>query len=89
MPAQDKQYLIGFAQLPDGATLDRTENVIRRMGEIMKENPNVEHAIAFPGLSINGFTNSSNSGIVFVSLKPFRGAQGQADLSGRRNCRRR
>ena len=71
VPAQDKQYLIGFAQLPDGATLDRTEDVIQRMGEIMKKNPNVEDAIAFPGLSINGFTNSSNSGIVFATLKPF------------------
>ena len=71
VPAQDKQYLIGFAQLPDGATLDRTEDVIQRMGELMKQNPNVEDAIAFPGLSINGFTNSSNSGIVFATLKPF------------------
>ena len=71
VPAQDKQYLIGFAQLPDGATLDRTEEVIQRMGEITLQNPNVEDAIAFPGLSINGFTNSSNSGIVFATLKPF------------------
>ncbi|HEX5738012.1 MAG TPA: efflux RND transporter permease subunit [Hydrogenophaga sp.] len=71
VPAQDKQYLIGFAQLPDGATLDRTEDVIHRMGEITRQNPNVEDAIAFPGLSINGFTNSSNAGIVFVTLKPF------------------
>ena len=71
VPTQDKQYLIGFAQLPDGATLDRTEDVIKRMGELMKKNPNVEDAIAFPGLSINGFTNSSNSGIVFATLKPF------------------
>ncbi|WP_010464033.1 efflux RND transporter permease subunit [Acidovorax radicis] len=81
VPAQDKQYLIGFAQLPDGATLDRTENVIRRMGEIMKANPNVEDAIAFPGLSINGFTNSSNSGIVFATLKPF-AERTRADQSG-------
>ena len=71
VPAQDKQYLIGFAQLPDGATLDRTDEVIRRMGEITLKQPGVEHAISFPGLSINGFTNSSNSGVVFVSLKPF------------------
>ncbi|WP_341908348.1 efflux RND transporter permease subunit [Polaromonas sp. YR568] len=71
VPGQDKQYLIGFAQLPDGATLDRTEDVIRRIGDIALKQPGVEHAIAFPGLSINGFTNSSNSGIVFVSLKPF------------------
>ena len=32
VPAQDKQYLVAFAQLPDAATLDRTEEVIRRMG---------------------------------------------------------
>ncbi|WP_104662676.1 efflux RND transporter permease subunit [Ensifer adhaerens] len=71
VPAQDKQYLIGFAQLPDAATLDRSEDVIKRMSEIALKHPGVENAIAFPGLSINGFTNSSNSGIVFVALKPF------------------
>jgi multidrug efflux pump len=71
VPAQDKQYLIGFAQLPDGATLDRTEEVIRRMNDIALKQPGVEHAVSFPGLSINGFTNSSNSGIVFTTLKPF------------------
>ncbi|WP_309085610.1 efflux RND transporter permease subunit [Chelativorans sp.] len=71
VPGQDKQYLVGFAQLPDGATLDRTEDVIRRMGEIALKQPGVEAAVSFPGLSINGFTNSSNAGIVFVTLKPF------------------
>ncbi|OYX13802.1 MAG: multidrug efflux RND transporter permease subunit, partial [Rhizobiales bacterium 32-66-8] len=71
VPGQDKQYLVGFAQLPDGATLDRTEEVIRAMSDIALKQPGVESAIAFPGLSINGFTNSSNSGIVFVGLKPF------------------
>jgi multidrug efflux pump len=81
VPGQDKQYLIGFAQLPDGATLDRTEAVIRRMGEIAEKNPNVEGTLAFPGLSINGFTNSSNSGIVFAMLKPFDQRKG-ADQGG-------
>jgi multidrug efflux pump len=71
VPGQDKQYLVGFAQLPDGATLDRTEDVIRQMSEIALKEPGVESAVAFPGLSINGFTNSSNSGIVFSTLKPF------------------
>jgi multidrug efflux pump len=71
VPAQDKQYLVGFAQLPDGATLDRTEDVIRRMSEITLKEPGVESAVAFPGLSIAGFSNSSNSGIVFSTLKPF------------------
>ncbi|MGB7399808.1 efflux RND transporter permease subunit [Castellaniella sp.] len=71
VPAQDKQYLIGFAQLPNGASLDRTEKVIRDMGDIALKQPGVENAIAFPGLSINGFTNSSSAGIVFVTLAPF------------------
>jgi multidrug efflux pump len=71
IPAQDKQYLVSFAQLPDGASLDRTEDVIRQMSAIALKHPGVESAVAFPGLSINGFTNSPNSGIVFATLKPF------------------
>ncbi|MBT9304046.1 MULTISPECIES: efflux RND transporter permease subunit [Pseudomonas] len=71
VPAQDKQYLVAFAQLPDAASLDRTEDVIKRMSDIALKQPGVESAVAFPGLSINGFTNSPNSGIVFVTLKPF------------------
>ncbi|MBN9698590.1 MAG: efflux RND transporter permease subunit, partial [Zoogloea sp.] len=71
VPAQDKQYLVSFTQLPAGASLDRTEAVIRRMGEIALQHPGVESAVSFPGLSINGFTNSSSAGIVFVTLKPF------------------
>ena len=81
VPSQDKQYLVGFAQLPDGATLDRTEDVIRRMGEVALKHPGVKDAIAFPGLSINGFTNSANAGIVFVSLKSF-DERKSADMSG-------
>ena len=71
VPSQDKQYLVAFAQLPDAASLDRTEDVIKRMSDIALKQPGVESAVAFPGLSINGFTNSPNSGIVFVTLKPF------------------
>ncbi len=71
VPVQDKQYLVAFAQLPDAASLDRTDEVIRRMGDIALKHPGVANAIAFPGLSINGFTNSPNSGIIFVALKDF------------------
>ncbi|MBV4552087.1 efflux RND transporter permease subunit [Pseudomonas sp. SWRI102] len=71
VPGQDKQYLVAFAQLPDAASLDRTEDVIKRMSDMALKQPGVESAVAFPGLSINGFTNSPNSGIVFVTLKPF------------------
>jgi multidrug efflux pump len=59
------------------------------MGEIALKQPGIEDAIAFPGLSINGFTNSSNSGIVFVSLKPFaertRKDQSGAAIAGQLN----
>lgn len=71
VPSQDKQYLVSFAQLPDAASLDRTEQVIREMSEIALAHPGVESAVAFPGLNINGFTNSPSSGIVFVTLKEF------------------
>ncbi len=71
VPAQDKAYLIGFAQLPEGSSLDRTDAVMRRMSEIAMKQPGVKDAIAFPGLSIHGFSASPNSGIVFVGLKDF------------------
>ena len=71
VPAQDKQYLISFAQLPNGASLDRTDDVIKRMSEIALKEPGVKSTISFPGLSINGFTNSSSAGIVFVTLDDF------------------
>jgi multidrug efflux pump len=71
VPAQDKQYLVAFAQLPSGASLDRSDAVIRQMSEIALKHPGVEAAVAFPGLSIAGFSVSPNAGIVFVPLKPF------------------
>ncbi|WP_242445220.1 multidrug efflux RND transporter permease subunit [Shewanella sp.] len=71
VPGQDKQYLIAFAQLPDAASLDRTEAIVKEMSRIALEQPGVAHAVAFPGLSINGFTNSTNSAILFTPLDDF------------------
>ncbi|MBA3590696.1 efflux RND transporter permease subunit, partial [Methylibium sp.] len=71
VPQQDKQYLIGIAQLPDGASLERTTKVIREMSDIAKGVPGVKDSVAFPGLSINGFTAAPNSGIVFFGLNDF------------------
>ncbi|MEO7597932.1 MAG: efflux RND transporter permease subunit, partial [Opitutus sp.] len=71
VPTQDKQYLVAFTQLPAAASLERTDNVVRRMSKIALKHPGVANAIEFPGLSINGFTNSPNSGILFVALKGF------------------
>ncbi len=71
VPTQDKKYLVTFAQLPDAASLDRSESVIRRMSSIAMNEPGFDSAVAFPGLSINGFTNSPNAGIAFIGLRPF------------------
>ena len=81
VPTQDKQYLVAFTKLPDASSLDRTEAVIRRMSDIGLKMPGVESAVAFPGLSISGFSVSPNEGIVFFCLKPFEERE-SAQLSG-------
>jgi len=81
VPTQDKQYLVAFAQLPEAASLDRTEAVIREMSEIGLKEAGVQNAVAFPGLSISGFSVAPNEGIVFFTLKPFEERTG-ASLSG-------
>ncbi|MFZ5526902.1 MAG: efflux RND transporter permease subunit [Pseudomonadota bacterium] len=82
VPAQDKQYLVGFAQLPDAASLERTDAVIRRMSDIASQVPGVAESVAFPGLSINGFTNAPNAGIVFYTLDDFHKRKGDPALTG-------
>ncbi|MFY9962097.1 efflux RND transporter permease subunit [Pseudomonas sp.] len=71
IPQQDKQYLVAFAQLPEGASLDRTESVILRMSEVALEHPGVANTVSFSGLSINGFVNSASAGLMFIPLKSF------------------
>ena len=78
VPAQDKYFLVGIVQLPPGASLDRTEAVTREMTRITLEQPGVESVVAFPGLSINGFVNSSSAAVVFAMLDPFEQRQDQA-----------
>lgn len=71
IPAQDKEYLITFAQLQNGASLDRTEQISRQMTEIALRHPGVTNVFAYPGLSITGQTNSSSSALGHILLKPY------------------
>ncbi len=71
VPQQDKLYLVAVAQLPDAAAIDRTEAVVRQIGDIGLKTPGITHAVEFPGLSINGLTNSPNAGTVFFVLDGF------------------
>jgi multidrug efflux pump len=82
IPQQDKAYLVGMVQLPDGATLDRTEAVASQVSDIALKQPGVAHAIEFPGMSINGFTIASNQAVVFLPLKPFNERHGKAESAG-------
>src|ERR1700744_2084847 len=71
IPAQDKQYLVGIVQLPDAASLDRTEKVVLEMSKMAKETPGVDHVIGFSGLSVQGVVNLSNTAGLFFPLKSF------------------
>lgn len=85
IPEQDKGYLIVNAQLPDGASLERTNEVMRTMEDIAKDDDElkdaVAHTINVPGYSILTSTNISNVGGMFVILKPFEVRKGKAELS--------
>jgi HAE1 family hydrophobic/amphiphilic exporter-1 len=71
IPDQDQGYLINVVQLPAGASLSRTDAVVRRATDIMLETPGIAHAVPFAGLDISTFTNSSNAASIFAVLDPF------------------
>jgi multidrug efflux pump len=70
VPAQDKTYLVGIISLPAGASLDRTEAVVRDVTSAALATDGVINAIAFPGLNAVHFTNTPSSAAVFIMLSP-------------------
>ncbi|MCW3849603.1 efflux RND transporter permease subunit [Sphingomonas sp. LB-2] len=70
IPQQDQGYLIGVVQLPPGASLARTDAVVKEAIDIAMKNPAVETAVGFAGLDGATFSNAPNSGVVFFALKP-------------------
>ncbi len=81
IPQQDKGYLVLNAQLPDGASPERTEEVMARMRQMALETKGVTHAISVPGYSVLLGTNLPNVGGMFVILEPFEERKGRAELS--------
>ncbi len=71
IPQLDRGYLIAAFQLPPGASLDRTDKVLRDATKIILERKGVEHAVTFAGFDGATFTNATNTGVIFVALKPF------------------
>jgi hydrophobe/amphiphile efflux-1 (HAE1) family protein len=71
IPQLDRGYLIAAFQLPPGASLARTDAVIRRASEIILARPGVQNSVAFTGFDGATFTNAPNAGVIFVPLQPF------------------
>src|SRR5215471_7363852 len=68
IPEQDQGYLITVVQLPPGASLDRTEAVVKKAIDIIMSTPGVEHVAPFAGLDATTFTIASNAGTIFSGL---------------------
>ena len=68
IPEQDQGYLINLVQLPPGASLARTEKVVRRGIDIILTTKGVEHVAPFAGLDATTSTVASNSGTIFSGL---------------------
>jgi hydrophobe/amphiphile efflux-1 (HAE1) family protein len=68
IPEQDQGYLIVSAQLPDGASLDRTDKVVQRISQIAMETPGIKNAVAFAGFSGVTRSNSPNAAACFTAL---------------------
>jgi multidrug efflux pump len=81
IPDQDKGYLVLNAQLPDGASLGRTDAVIQRLSDIARKTEGVAYTIDLPGYSTLLSTNISNVGGMFVILEPFEDRAGKKELS--------
>jgi hydrophobe/amphiphile efflux-1 (HAE1) family protein len=71
IPEQDQGFLIGVVQLPPGASLERTEAVMKRASEIIKSTEGVEGMVAFAGLDGTSFSFGSNAATIFVRLDAF------------------
>jgi len=83
IPEQDKGYLVLNAQLPDGAALDRTDQVVRQLSEIARQEEGVAHTIDLPGYSAVLGTNISNVGGMFIILSPFEERAGRPELGAK------
>ncbi|MFY7782373.1 MAG: efflux RND transporter permease subunit, partial [Tagaea sp.] len=71
IPPLDRGYGIVAIQLPDGASLERTDAVTLRASEILKATPGIKDAVAFAGFSGATFTNAPNAAVVFTGFTPF------------------
>ncbi|MGD9843007.1 MAG: efflux RND transporter permease subunit [Steroidobacteraceae bacterium] len=70
IPTQDKQYLFALVQLPEGATLDRTDAMVRKLADVALKTPGVHNTVEFPGLNAVHFVATPNAAVMFIGLEP-------------------
>jgi multidrug efflux pump subunit AcrB len=71
IPQQDKGYLILNVQLPDSASVERTDAVMARVEKLAHDTPGVEHTVGISGQSLILNANAPNLGSLYVMLKSF------------------
>ena len=82
IPQQDKGYLLLNVQLPDSASVERTQRVMARIETLARSMPGVEHTVGVSGQSLLLNANAPNLGSMYVMLKEFshrRGSKLTAD----------
>ena len=71
IPLQDKLYLIAAVKLPEGSSIARTDALLKKVTDVAAKVDGVQNTMAFPGLNAVQFTNTPNTGVAFLPLKPF------------------
>ncbi len=80
IPQQDQGYLILYAQLPDAASLSRTEQVVKQANRILLDTEGVGHVNEYAGWSLLSGASQSNVATLFARLKPFEQRTGHPEL---------
>lgn len=86
LPTEDKGFFVVGAQLPSGASLQRTRAVVKHVEDLLHNEKGVKSTVALVGLDILAGANQPNSAVIFVGLQPWgeRGADESADAILRR-----
>ena len=70
IPIEDQGYLLAAVQLPDGASLDRTQRVLDSVSEISGKTPGVAQVISIAGISaLDNSSSLANAGVAYLILK--------------------
>jgi hydrophobe/amphiphile efflux-1 (HAE1) family protein len=79
LPEEDQGAFFISVQLPDGASVTRTSNTVRRIENLLRSMPQVENIFAIIGFSIIDGVNEPNAAFVVPTLKPFANRGGTAN----------